>query len=91
MVTDSIINALSWLFAGVIGLFPTITVPEWADTLTSYMGDGADFAAGMAHWVPVAAIGQGLVFVFACWGVANGIKLIRIVVSLFSGGGGSAA
>jgi hypothetical protein len=79
------------LVAALIGLIP---VPDPAPVISAVNGSVGvvfDAAGALAFWVPFGATGAALLVVAGCAGVAFGIKVVRIVASFLTLGGGSAA
>lgn len=91
MVTAAIYNALVDFFGFLLGLFPTIELPAWLDSAGTYAAQGVEAANGFGYWVPVDALGNAFVFLLVCGAVVFGVRVFRILLSLFTGGGGGAA
>lgn len=91
MIVQWLFDALTTVLAFLLGLFPTITLPSWVDTATSYVQQGVAFANGWGAWVPLAAVRNSLLFLLLVGGVVFSVRVFRIALSLFTGGGGSAA
>ena len=96
MVTEKLLAVLAGVFTTIIGWFPDVQLSG------SFTGTGpgtlkATITEGLGHiwafdaWIPVAGVfmlaAAILVAVTAQWTV----KLARVVLSLFTAGGGSAA
>lgn len=89
---------LEWLWAKIAGflgwllsLFPTFTVPDWVNTIGSYATQGITWVNGLHNWVPLEAMRVSLGFLLGCGAVVLAVRGFRIVLSLFTGGGGGAA
>lgn len=89
---------LQWLaetFAGLlvsfIGLFPTFTLPDWWQTALDYWNDTLETAGQLGYWFPLPLIALVAAAIVAAVGISIAVKLIRIVASFFTLGGGSAA
>lgn len=90
MVTDAIIGVLHSVLSTVLGWLPTFTLPTWmSDTgpLATVLG----YAGSMGAWFPTTLAATVLVAVLAAYAVAFGVKIVRIVASFATLGGGSAA
>jgi hypothetical protein len=72
-------------------LLPSWTAPAWLTTVVTTMGNTIGYVTMLDGWVPVQAIGTVVAFMLACSVVGIAVKLGRMVLSLFTGGGGSAA
>lgn len=91
MITEAIIWVFSRLVAFLVGLLPTWTPPTWLDTVIGTLADAIGYITMLNGWVPVQAIGTAVAFILACSLVAFGVKAGRMVLSVATGGGGSAA
>ena len=91
MITEAIIVVFSKVVAFLVGLIPGWTAPAWLSDVTGTMGDAVGNITMLSGWVPVQAVGTVCAFTLACFSIALGIRLARIVLSLATGGGGSAA
>lgn len=91
MVTDAILHALGSFVAWVLGLFPTITLPDWLTTVTDFIASVVTGALQLGNWIPWPLVGLAFVFVWLSFGIAFAIRVGRIVASFFTAGGGSAA
>ena len=92
MITEFLIWVLGQFVYMVFWLLPDLPSPA---PLLGGVGSGVGqvFAAvgSLAFWVPFPAAGAALLVVATVAGVVFGIKLVRIVASFLTGGGGSAA
>lgn len=91
MVTDAIIEWLGGVMDGLLGVFPTVEVPDWLESLSSVTGLVFGYANSMGVWFPAGLAATVAGAIIAAWLIAFTIKGLRIVVSHFTGGGGSAA
>jgi hypothetical protein len=91
MITDAIISALAALLSWVGGLFPTITLPAGLTEGLATFGTYAAKYWELGHILPVGAMAAGFGLVVLASAVALAIKVIRIVASFLTAGGGSAA
>lgn len=82
------VGFLEW----VVGALPVLAVPTWVNP---GIGDGlmtvAGYMTGTAIWFPVELILGVAVAIAAATLVGFAVKFARIVLSLFTAGGGSAA
>jgi len=90
MITDAIINFFGGIFDWLLGTLPTVAVPDWLNSASSMAGTVFGFANSMGVWFPT-----GLAFTIAgtlvaTWLIAGGVHVGRMVLSLFTGGGGKA-
>lgn len=92
MITEAILKFLGALGTFLLGLLPTVTLPAWLTSASSTLADAVAFIPlAASNWFPLQAIGHGITFILACSAIALGIRFARIAVSMFTGGGGSAA
>jgi hypothetical protein len=94
VITEFFIWVMAGLFRLVLGLFPTGNAgqsAQVADGVQSGIGTVFGYAASFGNWVPWSAIGPALLVVIGVLGAAAVVKLVRIVASFLSFGGGSAA
>ena len=90
MIVDAFVSALAWVFSGLGDLFGALTMPDWWASVDGALATLGTAAAGIASWVPVGDAVTVAGFVLACVGIGFGIRLVRIVASFFTAGGGSA-
>lgn len=100
MITDALIEAASSLFAAVVGLFPSVEPPSWLSLSGGGSGMGAQSIGGLvaivqnfglvSHWFPVGLLGPAVGVVLASMLAGFGVRIGRMVLSVFTGGGGSA-
>jgi hypothetical protein len=91
VITEAIIWVFAHLCSFLIGLLPSWTEPTWLTTSVDTLASAVQNIAMLSGWVPVQAIGIVVAFILVCSGVAMGLKFGRMVLSLATGGGGSAA
>jgi hypothetical protein len=76
----------------IIGLFPTVTVPEWmSTTVPGAIASVNAYLLNVSVWLPFDHATTALGLVLVALAAAVTIKLIRVTASFFTGGGGSAA
>jgi uncharacterized membrane protein (UPF0136 family) len=91
MITQFIVLGFLSLVGLVLGFFPSWAAPSWLSTVVSAAESMTVAAADLAWLVPVRELGLALALVVASLGVALGIRVIRIVASFLTAGGGGAA
>lgn len=91
MITEAIIWVFSRLAAFLIALLPSWEVPAWLVTVIATLADAVSMIGMLSGWVPVAAIGTAVAFILACSALGLALKFGRMILSLATGGGGSAA
>lgn len=80
-------NVFDWLFSGL----PPYTPPDWLSGLSGAAAQVFSVASSMGVWFPATLVLTILGALLAVWLVSFGIKVARMAISLFTGGGGSAA
>lgn len=91
MITETIVRALATLLAWVGEHLPTVTLPAGLTEALSTLGQYAAQYWQLGHVLPVATMATAFAFFVAASAIALGIKVVRIVASFLTAGGGSAA
>lgn len=91
MITEAIIWVFSRLVAFLVGLLPGWEAPAWLTSTTSTLGNAVGHVGMLDGWLPIRAIGTVVVFILACAGLALALRFGRMLLSVATGGGGSAA
>jgi hypothetical protein len=91
VITQALLSFVFAIVNGLLGLLPTSGPPTWWADTASAVAQVWSYGTQLGAWIPWNVAAVCVPAVFAAIGVGFGIKLVRIVVSLFTGGGGSAA
>lgn len=91
MIVEALFNVFKAFVVFVIGLFPTGNAPTWITTANGYFSQIWGYGAGLGAWIPWPVVGQVFSAVLVAVALGLGIKIARVVFSMFTGGGGSAA
>ena len=92
MITEFFIWVMGQTASLMLMLFPAgPTSGSTESGLTTGLGVVLGYAAGFGSWVPWAAIGPAILVVLGVLLAASVIRLVRIVASFLTLGGGSAA
>lgn len=91
MITDLIISAFMAVVSFLLNLLPDIQMPGWIADISGYAASVFAFADSIGVWIPWGVVMTVVASVFACAGVGFTIKVVRMVISHVTGGGGSAA
>jgi hypothetical protein len=91
VITGWILHLLADVASGFLGILPHIDVPSWLSGSGSYASTVFQAAGSMSVWFPAPLVLTIVLAVGVLWFAAFGVKLARIFVSHFTGGGGSAA
>jgi hypothetical protein len=91
VISNAILSFIGGLGHVLLGSLPSIPVPSWITGSTSAVGTVFQAAGSMSVWFPITLASTVIASVLAIWGLAFTVKAARIVLSLFTGGGGGAA
>lgn len=91
MILEWIWGVIAGFLGWLLSLFPTFTVPEWVGSITGYFVTGVGFMNGLHNWVPLTALRVAFFWLLGVGAVVLVVRGFRIVLSLFTGGGGGAA
>jgi hypothetical protein len=95
MLIELIVKALMAIPRAVLGLIPDVTIPAYLTgtgpgTLAGTVSDLVASLAGINPWLPLAQLVAAAGLVLASMICAGVVKLVRIVSSYVTLGGGSA-
>ena len=91
MITELVVEVLTSVAAFVGSLFPTWQTPAWVTSMSGWLDGLAPYTSGLSPWIPWDHFSTVLGLLVAALGAALVIKLVRIVASFATFGGGSAA
>lgn len=91
MITEALMTFLVLIVELITGLLPTTAAPSWMADGGGYLATVFSAGAGLGAWLPWPLIGTVFAAVMSCLLAGLTIKLVRIVASFFTAGGGSAA
>ena len=91
MITEWLLGVGGWLLHTLLSALPVVTVPTWISGSDSAFSTVFSAADSMGVWFPTTLVVSVLTGVLTLWVVGFGIKVVRIVASFFTAGGGSAA
>jgi hypothetical protein len=90
VITELVLDVFFALVRGIVALFPTGAAPGWLDDGAAKLADLTGYASGLGAWIPFGLAGTVLAAVLACMLAGFVIRLVRIVASFFTAGGGAA-
>lgn len=90
MISEAFIDFFAAFTRFAIGLLPDSGPPGWFSDGTGYLSEVWSYASGLGAWIPFAHAGMVVTSILACVAIGLTIKLVRIVASFFTVGGGSA-
>ncbi len=91
MIIQWLAGALSSVLTWLIGIFPAPTLPSWLTAAPSAISGWVAQLDGFGNWLPLDVVSGAVAFALVVLGIGGAIKLLRIIASFLSAGGGSAA
>jgi len=91
MIVQLFVQAMAALFALFLNLLPSWSAPSFLTDLASGLSSIASYTASTSVWIPWQAIAIAIPILVAAAFSALLIKGVRMILSLFTGGGGSVA
>ncbi len=91
MITDLILAVLTAPVVWLLDNVPSFSWPTWmtGSDLATKAGSVAGNVQALDNWIPVGDLALAATLVLAVWAFSLVVQGLRMVVSLFSGGGGS--
>jgi hypothetical protein len=90
MITDGLLNFVGSILHAVLSVIPAVPVPGWLSGGSSAVGQVLGYVGSMGVWFPGPLALTVIGALLAVWLVGYGVHIARMVISLFSGGGGGA-
>ena len=90
MITEAILGIGIGFLRWVLDAIPTVDVPEWFTGSNSTLGIIFEQAGSMGAWIPLPLVFTCGAAIVGCTLVSFLLKTTRILLSLFTAGGGSA-
>lgn len=91
MITAAVIDLFAMLLMALLDALPVTQVPDWMNSTSSLIPTVFNFAGSMGVWFPWSTLAIVTGSVLLAWLLAFGFKVLRIIISHLTGGGGSAA
>lgn len=91
MIVEGLMSFFFALVRTVMQLLPSFNPPEAFTNANGWIADIWAAGAGLGAWIPWSVVGIATGMVIAAIGIGFAIKLVRIVASFLTAGGGSAA
>lgn len=91
MVSKGLLDFWASAVAWIGGLIHLPAVPSFFSDVPGYIATASTYVASTDVWIPWTLLSTVIGAWAVCMGVALTIKLVRIVASFLSAGGGSAA
>lgn len=91
MVTEALINLVAGFWAFWLSQLPDVgEVPEWVDSIGAGAGQVGAWLGQFDSWLPTGMVAAVFSTIVGVWIVGVVIKLVRIVASFLTAGGGAA-
>lgn len=90
MIVEWLLSLATSLVEGLLSALPTFNPPSWIADGASSVSSVLTTAGSLGHWVPLPLFGVVVAAVLTSLTVGLGIKIVRIVASFMTVGGGSA-
>ena len=91
MIVELIVKAFAALATGIGALLGDADAPGFIANLEGWWSSFMGMLGGLTPWIPWDTAGAVVAAVLLAIGASFVVKVVRIVLSLFTGGGGSAA
>lgn len=89
MIVTAILSLVAGLLEGLIGALPVFEVPDWLTAAGPMIADLLGATGVFSAWVPVALLLTVAAAVLASMAAGMALRSLRMVLSFFTGGGGS--
>lgn len=90
MVVYYALKVVAGVVSALFSVIPAVPVPSWLSDTSGPVGKVFAFADSLSVWFPVQLALTVLAAYLAIKATAFGIRVVRMVISVFTGGGGSA-
>lgn len=90
MITELLVRALTGLVRGVLAVLPDDAPPSWFLDAGNQWSNLMNQVSGLSYWLPVTLAVQVTAAILGCVVIGFTIKVVRLVASYFTAGGGSA-
>lgn len=91
MITEALISWVTGFIGWIVERFAVPEVPSWLTGAPAQISDLGAKLAGTGQWIPWEIAQTVLSAVALCIAAGITVKLVRIVASFLTAGGGSAA
>ena len=89
MITYAFLNLIASLFAMILGWIPSIFGDELLNSVIAFYNTILSYAVPWGNWVPLDTIGTLAYYILITAIASIMIRLVRLIVSLVTGGGGN--
>jgi hypothetical protein len=91
MITLALLGVLAGIVILIGNLFPESEPGDIATRAAEGIGTVMGWISGFQSWLPFSVLAQCALVIVSVYLLGFGIKLVRIIASFVSGGGGGAA
>lgn len=89
MIVEALVSMMTGLVGLIFGLFGSLPAPDWITGLGGQLESLVSMGSSMGAWVPWGVIGGVVGALVACAALSLVVRLVRMGLSLFTGGGGA--
>lgn len=91
MIIKWLLDVVTGFLGWVVGLLPSVSIPVWmSTTVPNAITTIGGYISSIDVWLPFSDAGIAVAFVVVALAAAVAIKIVRIVASFVTAGGGSA-
>jgi hypothetical protein len=90
VIVEAFVNLLVGVADLIFSALGHAAAPGFVRNLGGQLSTIVDYSASMGAWVPWSALGVAIGAVMAAHVISLSVKVIRMLLSLFTGGGGAA-
>lgn len=90
MIVEWFLGVVEAVVGALLGALPVVEPPAWFKDADGAMQTFVGYFADMGHWMPVNLMVTVFLAVLGSVVIGFGIKVVRIVLSFATAGGGSA-
>lgn len=90
MIFDAIIAVFVGLLKAIAALIPKADVPAWFTSASGTLSDWLGYASSVGVWVPIPLMLTVMSAILVSIVTGFVIRLVRVIASFFTAGGGSA-
>lgn len=91
MIVNLLVDVICGLASLIGNAMGSLPAPGWLASVSDTVNGWLSSVSGFGVWVPWALMRTVVLSVLGCFTASLLVRLIRIIISLVTGGGGSAA
>lgn len=89
MILFGLLQLFFGVVAFIIGLIPDVVMPDWLADVTALWAESMDAIYAFHNVVPLTAISNAAVFLFACTLICAHLRMVRMAMLIGTGKPGS--